>query len=420
MGNTKSKTVELIIKSVTELINPGMKTVVPIIGTSTGTELRIINIRTDLKPIEQKYVSTEAELKYFTDPKRLIPNQTSGWESTKEYKATVLAHFKNIEINCRASGSLFDAFLLAYNNHLDVTLVPDDVWLTIMFQFSKYINRNAEKMRNKFVAFEGKQKLTVVTNNDGEEYEWEEFFNLMIEKIKKNTKGDIVSEMHCDFSTTGLVEKMISVATVMDSFKNYFEYGRCIPMCGIKSVRFAGTLDDWKSILSRLQFLDKYDIDGKWTKYISNLIPIISQFIETYQGNVDTVFWDKVMNIKLGSLGSGGPSKKVSGWILAFYNQNGEIDRGSVDCKCIIDIPVELDNHRTGVVKVVRLRGTFGGINLTDGSYRPQLSMVVCELESDNLTEEEKEKIKKEEEENKLIRLKKIESNRKKRMGILS
>jgi hypothetical protein len=366
-----------------------MKTVKPI----TEGSLRIVNIRDDLKPVEKqdRYSTPERvkeALERIRKPERLIPDQTTDWRSRKRYAAKVLAHYENVEINHLShDGSLFGAFIQAYNNHEDITLVPDDIWITILFQFSKYINNNAEKMRSMFVSHEGKKQLTVTTSNQLEESQWEEFFELMIIEIKKNTKDGIVDIMQPNFSTTGLVEQMVSVATVMDSFKKYFDFGRMIPCCGIKNVRFAGTLEDWQSVLSRLQSLAKYDVNGKWKKYVDGLVPVISQFIETYNGNVDTVFWDKVMNLRHGSLGSGGTTY-VTGWILAFYGQTGEVDIGDIDNDFTIDVPVKIDNKLTGVVKMVRLRATFAGLNKTDGSYRPQMSMIVCELESDNEVKE--------------------------------
>ena len=119
------------------------------------------------------------------------------------------------------------AFIEAYNAHEDVLLAPDDVWLQVCLQFSKHINDHAETLRDRFVDHEGKKKLTVTTWNEGET-EWSEFLSLMKIEISKNTKGGIVDVLQSDFSTTGLVERMISTACIMDSFKKFFSYGRCI------------------------------------------------------------------------------------------------------------------------------------------------------------------------------------------------
>jgi hypothetical protein len=77
------------------------------------------------------------------------------------------------EATCKASttyasfnNGFFGAFFQAYNNHEDVKITPDDVWITIMLHFSKYVNENAEQLRKAFVSHEGKQKLTVETSNE--------------------------------------------------------------------------------------------------------------------------------------------------------------------------------------------------------------------------------------------------------------
>jgi hypothetical protein len=50
---------------------------------------------------------------------------------------------------------------MAYNHHGDIMISPDDVWVTIMFFFSKYVNDNAEELRSKFVDHEGEKKLVI-------------------------------------------------------------------------------------------------------------------------------------------------------------------------------------------------------------------------------------------------------------------
>lgn len=340
-------------------------------------ELKTVPINPALKEVEKDPRSmTVGDLEARNDPKRLLPSYK--WETPEEEKfSKVLAHYKNGDINTRINGSLYGAFSAAYNLHEDVTLVPDDVWMTILFQFSKYVNAHAEELRSKFVSFEGKKFLEVTTHNELEESEWKEFFDMMTVAIKANTKDGITEVMEANFTTTGFVERMVSTAAVMDSFQKYFDYGRCIPMCGIRNVNFGGTLDDWYLIVDKLNKLAAYDVDGKWANYCKTLNPILEQFIATYRGEVDTKFWDKVMNQTHGSLGSGGTTY-VSGWILAFYGQSGKIDVGDLDSSHVLDVPVRLDNKITGVVKTVKVRATFAGVVKEGDSYRPQLSMIVC------------------------------------------
>ena len=54
------------------------------------------------------------------------------------------------------------SFLIPYNLHGDILLVPDNIWLAISFYLSKYIDANAEKLRHKFVKHEGKKELIVI------------------------------------------------------------------------------------------------------------------------------------------------------------------------------------------------------------------------------------------------------------------
>jgi hypothetical protein len=84
----------------------------------------------------------------------------------------------------------------------------------------------------------------------------------------------------------------------------------------------------------------------------------------------------------------------VSGWILSFYGQSGEVDISDLKNNDTMDVLVKIDNRITGIIKNARLRARFAGLNKTDESYRPQMSMIVCVLDSDNETrriEEEEE-----------------------------
>ncbi len=73
------------------------------------------------------------------------------------------------EETCKATGraafnnGFFSAFLHAYNNHGDVKISPDDVWIVIMLHFSKYVNDHSEQLRQAFVSHEGQKKLVVRT-----------------------------------------------------------------------------------------------------------------------------------------------------------------------------------------------------------------------------------------------------------------
>jgi hypothetical protein len=307
------------------------------------------------------------------------PQETWKRKKCNHYQAcncNVLHYSENCTANTYShSNSFYGAFVQAYNNHEDLILSPDDVWMIVCLHFSKYINENAEKMRHLFVSHQGQKSLTVTTHNQLDESEWDEFFTLIIQAIKTNTLDNVTDKLKCDFSTTTPFETMMSTVAIMDSFKKYFSYGRCIPCCGINQVKFMGTLADWEKVRSKVQALKAYAGCKGWEKYVDELVPILDQFVNTYNGKVDVDFWNKVMNITHGRIGSGSTSY-VSGWILSFFGIYNKVDTGDIPSYSF-EVPINIDNKLTGQKKTVQLIGGFGGVHKEDGAYRPQLSMIV-------------------------------------------
>jgi Domain of unknown function (DUF4419) len=130
-------------------------------------------------------------------------------------------------------------------------------------------------------------------------------------EIGKNVKNDVAELLTSNFSTTTKIESLLSCVAIMDTFQKYFEY-ECYMMqlCGIRNVHFMGTLDDWKLLRQKTEELKKFTASGRnnfgsyifgrnnFGSYIDGLLPIIDQFIQTYQGKVDNEFWNKVMDIE--------------------------------------------------------------------------------------------------------------------------
>jgi hypothetical protein len=311
------------------------------------------------------------------DSKGNLFDSINGWKG----KGSVLAFYQNSQINYRSQAPFLNAFVQAYNNHGDIVLSPDDVWFQILSQVSKYIDSNAEALRSKFVSHDGKKFLSVTTPLGVGEERWQEFFVLMKEELRSNTVPGVVDALESKFSTTGLVESMLSVGTIMSGFAKYFDYGRCIPMCGIRHVMFMGTLDDWVGLKSKLLGLKQFvGTPGDFLdRYIEGLEPILDKFISTYSGNEEREFWDKIMNITHGSLGSGTTSY-ISGWILKFYGLKGRVEMCDINNE-FINVPIKLDNKETGIKKMVNLYGGFGGISRTKDElydvYRPQQSFII-------------------------------------------
>jgi hypothetical protein len=298
-----------------------------------------------------------------------------------ESRCQILTSLENCSADFHSYGTnaVFTAFQKAYNEHQDILLAPDDIWLLVCLQFPKYVNKNPERLRSLFVAHEGKKNLTVTTWRERSESKWEEFLDLIKVEISKNTTDGIVDVLQSDFSTSGLVERMVSTAAIMDSFKEYFSYGRCIPMCGIRNACFLGTAEDWDNLLVRIDALMRYDVDSTWSHYISKVQDIVRNFIATYHGDVDVKWWNEIMDTEFGRLGSGSTTY-YSGWILHLFGKYEKCESDDIG-NYSIDVPVKIDNRQTGELKTVHLVGGLAGVHAMDvqgrKAFRPQTSLIV-------------------------------------------
>jgi len=127
--------------------------------------------------------------------------------------------------------------------------------------------------------------------------------------------------------------------------------------------------------------LKSFSNHKEWTIYIDGILPIISKFIDTYIGNVDVEWWNKIMNLRFGRLGSG-RTKYVSGWILKLFGLEGEIESNEIP-NYSFNVPVVSINKLTNIIKTVGLVGGFSVVNYTNGAYRPQLSMITLSKAKD-------------------------------------
>jgi hypothetical protein len=338
------------------------------------TKYNIINLaKLETKKIHKYYDSVNIKKKLFNTKCKHYPT----------CKCESLFYQENCECVINSNKAFFESFLYAYNNHKDIILSPDDIWFVISLQFTKYVDKNSEKMRNMFVSHNGKKNLTIVTSEKSE-YQWDEFFNKILIEIKKNTQNDVVDLLQNNFTTTTYVEKLLSTAIIMNTTKHYFNYCRVIPMCGIRNVLFEGTPDDWQLLQHKINDIKKYAVCDIWTNYIDKIEPIIGKFIDTYNNNIDNDFWNTIMNLKYGRLGSG-TIAKVSGWILNFYGIYDECDIDNIT-ENLIDVPVELVNELTGITKMTYIVGGFTGIttitkisenDIEYDAYKPQMALSI-------------------------------------------
>ena len=206
---------------------------------------------------------------------------------------------------------------------MPVSINPDILWMLIVQGFSRHIDQNAEKLRNKFVDFDGKKELTV----DGDELTieeitkegWERTFKEFVEKIKENAGESMIKLITPSFSTTTPTIQVSSQIAIMSCFKNYFKFIRLWGGCGFPYINLEGTLNDYEELKRKVEKLMGYDIYD----WIKELIIIIKKIVETKKGKIDIDFWkNMIINEEaMEPRGSGELTKvnNIDGWLLNFY-----------------------------------------------------------------------------------------------------
>jgi len=221
--------------------------------------------------------------------------------TASEPKNTVRASLNN---------SFVSALYEAYNSHYFLVIRPDDVWLTIVLALADYINNHAEEMRDLFVTHQGKEDLIIYTTHVGKH-----IVEQFSEAIDKKTLASVRDFIEPRFSTTTANDSLVARVALLGALKNYFAYGCCI-MCGIPQVTLEGTMEDWQKLRSKIVELgNRYAANQPqlgWWRDI--LLPIVDQFILSYQGSPNEDFWQSCANSK----GGGSGPTYVSGWAVAF------------------------------------------------------------------------------------------------------
>ena len=238
------------------------------------------------------------------------------------------ASFANKSLVDGDDNAFFSMVCLAYAQHRPIVLSPDIMWIIICNGFSQYVNRDPEKFRQHLVNYDDKETLVIRT---GLETTTAQKVQKFADLIAKETKGDIAELMTCNFSTTGMMEKMVSQITLMDAVKEYFDYLELLQGCGIPSVTLEGTPDDWRLLREKTRKLGEFGVK-KWT---DKLDPILAEFVLASEGKPNLKFWwnmaikgrpvDFHLKAGGGCLPAYGPTP-FDGWFLEFipFDNRGE------------------------------------------------------------------------------------------------
>lgn len=114
------------------------------------------------------------------------------------------------------NNGLVNALTLAYNRHHNIVLRPEDFWTAVLTQFSSYVNANSEKLRDKFVNFNGKRELKVTAGGSLRTADFDKMSVSMTEQIAANLKDDSVRDwIMPSFTTTTINDRVVCSVVMM-------------------------------------------------------------------------------------------------------------------------------------------------------------------------------------------------------------
>ncbi|NEO84000.1 MAG: DUF4419 domain-containing protein [Spirulina sp. SIO3F2] len=282
----------------------------------------------------------------------------------------------------------------AFSEHRPLVLTPDIIWLTIAQGFAQHVNNNAERLRSRFVAHQGKQELVVNAPLPQTVEDWRSAVQGWALLIRDHVGADVYRLLECNFSTTTPVTQTASHVVMMDAFKKYFAYVLA-GICGIPYITLMGTVADWQSIYNRVEQMAQYDLDW-WT---DRLLPIFQGFVDTASGQPSREFWQHIYKPEEMYGGD-----LITGWLadLFPYIQHSVTEDVSVR-NPIFDVPrsklivengissrslpneisqspitVEFNGHKISLGLV----SGFVGVQQTEDSYlKPEVGWAVRELD---------------------------------------
>jgi hypothetical protein len=262
----------------------------------------------------------------------------------------------------------------AYNRHHALVLRPDDIWLAILSQFSLFVNGQdgsgtprAERLRQCFVAHEGKRQLTVIMAGVRQSADFGVFANCMVGEIDQAVVDPkLKAWMVPSFSTTTPNDLVVASVIIMASLKSYFEY-LCYLMCGIPQITLDGTREDWLDIYRRANKLVEYGPEAAaWRDLLK---PVLVRFVRSFdEGWAESAegrdFWQRIVHHE----GGGSGPSYLSGWITAFCAFN---DKGISLVHPSPSKNLETPESKAGVHHS-ELDYSFGAITTQEQSYNDQ------------------------------------------------
>lgn len=169
----------------------------------------------------------------------------------------------------------------------------------------------------------------------------------------------------------------------METMKPYFEFIVMYIVCGIPEITLEGTPEDWEKVLDKARRLKEYKLE--W--WISELEPLLEEFVKTSKGEVNKDFWRNMF--KYHSQKKYGAPDIIDGWIVKFfpYDKNGrrnnlkQLEGGNSLPDEIVKVDLKYLEVRNDTIIETPLELWSGFIGLQQNkdnfALRPQISWMI-------------------------------------------
>jgi hypothetical protein len=218
-----------------------------------------------------------------------------------------------------AKNGFVHACIEAYNEHHNLVLRPDDIWLAILTQLSSHINAHAATLRPRLVAHDGQKPLHLeleLTPTLDHGAVARSMTSLLASTLPDPSLRDWFLPT---FTTTTPTDAAVAAVALLGTMQKFYTYSWGT-RCGIPAVRLLGAERDWRDIAARcaarLGGGDFGPEPAAW--YRDALRPVLAGLVESFRAPGEDAarrFWAGVVDEEMPN-GSGSPT--YSGWITAF------------------------------------------------------------------------------------------------------
>ncbi|MCB9495796.1 MAG: DUF4419 domain-containing protein [Fibrobacteria bacterium] len=284
-------------------------------------------------------------------------------------------------VECDGPHSFASTFVRAWNEHRPVRLSPDAVWMLLMEGLLETVGQSPDSIRPQMVRHsKGKKILKIRLANSfprgmRKADAWRPLAAALLDSMDRFVVAGRHRTLIRPFSTTTPARAMASRLRVLQTYQSFFEYYAHV-YCGIPSITLEGTVNDWKSIRSRL---NTFAIPGL-ESWRANMSHILDAFVASAEGRPPLDFWKSFVRYTP-VVPDCESTPLLNGWIVQFFDHSGRAWRDGAKVEFIhqdrgnFPLSIKFPDGRTVRFQVVS--GFAGVAQATDGALYPELGWCV-------------------------------------------